>query len=252
MHYAVPPRFSCRNVWMAGVYVVWFVSAILTAMAYVFFGKRVSGHVLWICVLIKDFVVGSGSLFLILGSAVGLFNSCYCWSLSLTKGEEDAVVPLDTDAYYTDNTRKIYSYAVWGCIGLETGLYAFIIYRWWDGVKLVRWRESRRRKEWVHEAGKDGDHIMRRDSNFLLFGMKSKILWMRKKEGVSNIGIVWLASGESRNGDSGKRQFQRFDIRRKAIKWQSHLCYRGTAMAMSISRKTWSSQLHGHFRPRQL
>jgi hypothetical protein len=163
--YAVPKGFSCRHIWVIGIPVLWIISAICTSMTYIRYKKRFSGHTLWLVVLIKDAIIGLSSISMIILSTGGLFNNCWCWSAHMTR-RQGVYVPLSTDEGYAVNARNIYSIVVGTCIGVQFLFYVGLMLWWQQGVELVRWTESRRRKEWRHEMEENVEYT---DDNFLLF-----------------------------------------------------------------------------------
>ena len=165
MWYAVPTGFSCRHIWVMGIFVLWIMSAIFTSTVYVRYRKRLTGHKLWLIILFKDFIVGLSSIFVILMSTGGIFNNCWCWSAYMMR-RQAAYVPLNTGNEYLDKANGVYSVVVGVCLGIHALFYAGLMWWWWHGVSLVRWTESQRRNEWEHEMEEDVEYT---NKNFLLF-----------------------------------------------------------------------------------
>src|SRR5262249_8128280 len=121
---------GCRNLWVDGIYGLWILSAIVTSIMNMRIIKEffsLNDHRVWSIVLGKDVLAFCGSLILILGSAVGSFNKCWCWSVRLTKCEA-GVVPLNTDDDYDARDRKVYDIIVWTCIGCRLFFHSALIW----------------------------------------------------------------------------------------------------------------------------
>ena len=134
----------------------------------------------WYTVLAKDAVVGLGGLAVVFLSTSGLFNNCWCWSAYMwhrwIPGDwgREAFVPLNTEDEYAVRADVVYGRVVWLALGLQLVFFFGVVGLWWDGVSVVRWNESRRRREWRHEVvGPDdegaGGDIEHDDANYLLF-----------------------------------------------------------------------------------
>jgi hypothetical protein len=171
MWYAVPPGFSCRHWWIVGVYVVWILSAIFTSALYLRYKDRMTRHMLWKLVLIKDFFVFWSCLGIVFLSTGGLFNNCWCWTAYMFRGN-DAYLPLNTDGVYDDDARNIYSFVIFAAVGAQLIFYIAIMLLWRGAFKLVRWSEKLRRTEWSHEMK---DSMECKDDTFLLF-------WYHKRD----------------------------------------------------------------------
>src|SRR5262249_1185684 len=104
--------------------------------------KGMSGHKLWVIVLLKDAFIGLGSVAMVFLSTSGVFNTCSCWSAwmwNYSKGTpNEAVVPLNTADTYNDRTRSIYSLAVAICIGVQILFFACVIWPFKYGIEIVR------------------------------------------------------------------------------------------------------------------
>jgi hypothetical protein len=64
-----------------------------------------------------------------------------------------ASVPLVTDEAYEDNGHHIYQFVVISCMLFHLFFFETILIKWYQGVKLVRWSEKRRRDEWKYSMG---------------------------------------------------------------------------------------------------
>ena len=201
--YAVPPGFSCRSIWAVAIFVLWIFSALITTAVYVYSDRKewiqeeeasrpnteqLQAHLelghddnedndkesrsqkdpaqkLWTWVLIKDAVVAAACVVVIFLSTAGMFNSCYCWSVNLTR-KNNPVVPLNTDKSYEENAIKIYSGVVITCIGIQVLFVFAIMWYWSGGLRVVRWSEKDKRTEWAHESE---ETVMWTEKSLLLF-----------------------------------------------------------------------------------
>jgi hypothetical protein len=121
----------------------------------------------WIVVLIKDACIGGAGLVLVFLSTSGIFNNCACWTdhmwHSILPGDWGrlAFVPLNTDPQYESRADLVYGPVVYACLGAQLAFFALVVFLWWDGISVVRWGETHRRREWRHEVarvgGDDGD-----------------------------------------------------------------------------------------------
>lgn len=159
--YAVPKGFSCRHVWVVGIFFCYLLSVAYTWAWYSLRQER--AH--WRAVLIKDGIVALVSIPMVFLSTAGLFNNCYCWSVAMMLGAA-ASVPLVTDQAYEDNSHHIYQFVVMSCMVFHLFFFVTILTRWYHGVKLVRWSEKKRRDEWKYSMGSKLKYTR---ENFLIF-----------------------------------------------------------------------------------
>jgi hypothetical protein len=82
------------------------------------------------------------------------------------KSKTAAVVPLATNAAYADRAVSVYSPVVITCIGVQVLFFFAIISYWSGGLRLARWSENEKRKEWAHESE---ESVMWTKSSLLLF-----------------------------------------------------------------------------------
>ena len=96
------------------------------------------------------------------------------WGWQWDRGRE-ANVPLTTEDEYNSRANVVYWPVVWASLSLQLAFFFGIVFIWWDSITVVRWSESRRRREWRHELldaeeyKTTGDTIVRNDANYLLF-----------------------------------------------------------------------------------
>jgi hypothetical protein len=106
-----PTWFSCRAVTVLTSAGGWLLSWILTTLA----TKYIHRDHRWTFIFFKDLLIGSLNLAFIFLSTAGLFNSCYCISGALFRGESKAFVDLNPVSIYPDNN---------------------VVYRWTVGIGL--------------------------------------------------------------------------------------------------------------------
>jgi hypothetical protein len=166
---ASTPGFSCRHLWLIGVFIAWIASACLTWLSslipYLQKGNR---H--WWFVLLKDFVIGIPSILMVFLSTVGYFNSCYCWSVSLSL-RKLAYFPLNTDPGYEEMNKKLYPIVVGVCVGVEIIFVCVVVFCWRRGLAVMRWGETRKQKEWldVVAEGEAEDELQHGTKNMFIF-----------------------------------------------------------------------------------
>jgi hypothetical protein len=172
---AATPGFSCRHLWLLGVFIAWLFSAFFTFFTWCILPRFLPkdlrerykfSNVHWWVVLIKDFSIGLPSIAMIFLSTAGLFNSCYCWSVTLTL-HEMASFPLNTDPGYVARNKGIYPAAVGICLALELGLVWAVVHFWRRGLAVMRWGEGHKRQEWLNTLG--NLELRARRENMFLF-----------------------------------------------------------------------------------
>lgn len=152
---AVPSGFSCRHVWIITVFGLWILSPFLTF----FFSKirlnprgndknnHISSVGFWL-IYTKDFLIGMGTISMIIASVIGVFNSCFCWSLAMWLGEENAIMAVNTRGTYLQRKRGMYPALVGGFILLELVFVAAVVWLLWSGLGVMRWGEENKRRGW--------------------------------------------------------------------------------------------------------
>lgn len=170
--FTMPKGFSCQHLWLINIFLAWIISAAFTSLMHISFRKILSGRQLWLVVLVKDCVIGIAALLVIFMSTAGIFNSCYCWTKYVSRGEQ-AYVPLNTDETYNHHALRLYSIIVGVCIGTQIAFYVVFMIWWRHGLSLIVWTEARRRKEWAHEMT---DEVRYGRGDYLLFWYRSESL----------------------------------------------------------------------------
>ncbi|RYP49162.1 hypothetical protein DL768_005075 [Monosporascus sp. mg162] len=175
--YAVPEGFSCRNIWVVAIFFLWMVSAAVTTGVYVWVDGRLSKEQgeedecaagsaplrdrrrhgdlegrLWRWVVLKDAVIAVSCGVTVFLSTAGIFNSCWCWSIYMTK-HEAAVIPINTNRTYEERAVRLFSVVVISCIGLQVLFFLALVWWWRRGLSLARWHEADRLREWAQETG---------------------------------------------------------------------------------------------------
>ena len=164
-HYAAPPGFGCRHLWILGLFATWIISMLLTnllqELAYrnlnwnrtetVFWQRR--NFYFWL-IYIKDLVIGVSAIVLVFLSVAGIFSNCWCWCRVLFVGERDAWLPLWYTEISQDNKRSKFPWIVAAFQACQF-LYVFFIARWRRrGRRLAQWGETLKRRVWwqVHSG----------------------------------------------------------------------------------------------------
>ncbi|RYP33486.1 hypothetical protein DL767_004764 [Monosporascus sp. MG133] len=175
--YAVPEGFSCRNVWVVVIFFLWVVSAAITTGGYVWVDGRVAKEQeeegecdagsaplwdrrrhgdlecrLWQWIVLKDAVIAVSCGVTVFLSTAGIFNSCWCWSMYMTK-HEAAVVPMNNRRTYEERAVRLFSVITISCIGLQVLFFLALAWWWRRGLSLARWHEADRVREWAQETG---------------------------------------------------------------------------------------------------
>ena len=148
--YGVTIGLNCRHMWLMGSFLAWSVSPLITWLSYS--SNFATGKYHWRFVLVKDALIALPIMTIIILSACGMFNVCYCWSGFLYH-PGSAHVPLKGDPIYELNNRTIYPTVVGACISLQLLVLAVIAMIWRRGLKLLRWSEWERSQEWERATG---------------------------------------------------------------------------------------------------
>ncbi|KAK4209837.1 hypothetical protein QBC37DRAFT_449440 [Rhypophila decipiens] len=149
---AVPMGFSCRHVWVITVFGLWVISPFLTY----FFVKldspsrkdKLGYRWGWWLIYTKDMIFGLGALSMIIASVIGMFNSCFCWSLAMWVGEAKAIMMVNTRGQYLEYKKGRYPGMVGGFILLQVGFVASVAGLMWNGLGVMRWGEGNKRGAW--------------------------------------------------------------------------------------------------------
>jgi hypothetical protein len=122
---AGPTHFSCRSLFVIGASAGWGFSTILTYLLTrnCVQSRLATGTYLWRVVLIKDFLVATPILVLIVLTSCGYWNTCYCWCGGPVSGE-NAVCPLNPTNVFSFNDKKWYPAIV--AIGLGFQVLIFL------------------------------------------------------------------------------------------------------------------------------
>ncbi|KAK6335994.1 hypothetical protein TWF730_003367 [Orbilia blumenaviensis] len=146
---AAPDGFSCRHFWIIGVFFAWLISAVLTVILQYFTRYN---YWVWLIIL-KDFIVGFGSVVMLSLSVAGLYNSCVCWSMSLLIGEASAYFPLNTKAIYALYGRTIYRYMIVSFLSAQLCFVLIVVILFRRGLWLWRYGEKPKRAVWNRLEG---------------------------------------------------------------------------------------------------
>lgn len=147
--YQLPVGLNCRHVWLVTVALLWNVSAFITLITHC--SGFATGAYHWRFTLIKDACIAVPSLLVMLLSAVGLFNFCWCWSGPFQRLGKRRV-PL-TEKVYLDNAKSVYPMIVGLTLLLQITVVIVVAVIWRRGLQLFRWSEKSREGEWDRAMG---------------------------------------------------------------------------------------------------
>ncbi|KAK1756584.1 hypothetical protein QBC47DRAFT_445272 [Echria macrotheca] len=150
--YAVPFGFSCRHVWLLTIGGLWMASLAMSTALHMFWRNE---HQRWKVILVKDAIIGLGSLLTITLSALGAFNSCSCWGrVPFISDPSEVVIQLMTDDEYKYRDGSIFPGIVAPVIFFQLCFCVIVILQNWRGITLMRWNEGPRQDLWrrVQEA----------------------------------------------------------------------------------------------------
>jgi hypothetical protein len=142
--YTIPNGLNCRNFWMIGIFLAWFISAFVTWIFHItnfLIGKYHRRFVLF-----KDALIAIPSMLVIFLSNSGLFNWCFCWCGYFHYGKW-ARVTSNTNSLYEVNDRTLYPGVVAVTLLLQICCFAVVPWWWRRGVRLVRWGEGAKHHE---------------------------------------------------------------------------------------------------------
>lgn len=142
--YQLPVGLNCRHFWLVSVALLWIVSALIAVVTY---GPSfATGTYHWRFTLIKDTCIALPSLLAMFLSAVGLYNSCWCWSGPFQYPGNGRVALLET--VFFDNAKSVYPTIVGVTLLLQITMVIVVAVVWRRGLQLLRWSEKRRKEEW--------------------------------------------------------------------------------------------------------
>lgn len=115
-----PTYFSCRHVMIISMFASWPLSALFTSsISRLCLSLKFSFNI----ILVKDIILSSTILSLLVLSASGLFNSCWCWTgwwyLSRFSKDTEPQVQLNPDGPFTENNKWIYPVIVGLTLGAQ-------------------------------------------------------------------------------------------------------------------------------------
>jgi hypothetical protein len=152
-HFAAPEGFSCRHLWILGLFFVWtIVSPLLTHGIYAAH-KKLPKNILpataafWV-IYAKDAAIGVGTVVLVSLSVAGYFSTCWCWTRVYWVGEEAASFPANHRPIYVANKKTTFI-ALAAVFYFAQVSFAFLASWWWTrGLRAVRLGEELKRKLW--------------------------------------------------------------------------------------------------------
>ena len=132
-----PTYFSCAHIFVIGVFFVWVCSAIFTScLSWSTFGSAKSR---WYWILVKDTIVATLVLSLIIASSCGLWKTCYCWTGALVHGASKAECPLNPTAVFDKNNHVIYPAMVATALCFQVCTFAAMVWIAWPGFRAMSW-----------------------------------------------------------------------------------------------------------------
>ena len=132
-----PTYFSCRHILVISLFIVWCFSAICTSwLSWCTFGTAKRR---WHLILIKDTIIASVALALIIASSCGLWKTCYCWSGAMVHGASRAQCPLNPTRVFDRNNRVIYPAMVATSLSAQLLVFAAMVWVAWSGFRVMWW-----------------------------------------------------------------------------------------------------------------
>ena len=151
--FAVPSGFSCRHVWVGGLFLAWLLATYHGVPRLLRPLVPVGDKNYWILVLTKDILVGLATIGFPTASNLGAWNNCKCWSTRWAWWDGMApYVPVGTDAMFEKNRQDIYNWVVLGTMIFQVVFYMLLMMRFWDGIKVIRWTENHMSEVWNRSA----------------------------------------------------------------------------------------------------
>jgi len=97
--------------------------------------------------LLKDTLIGGGTIMLVILAQFGIFNSSWCWSAEYSR-HSGAFVELDVDEQRRQKVKLKYPVLVFGTLFAQLVLY--LIMRWKDGTSMVVYSRGEKQLESAH------------------------------------------------------------------------------------------------------
>jgi hypothetical protein len=115
-----PTYFSCRHVMITCIFTSWLLSPLFPLFLAIL-RIRLSSKGLFNFIITKDILLSGTILSLLISSASGLFNSCWCWTgwWWLQWWTKEPQVQLNPDLAFTRNNKWIYPVIVGLALGAE-------------------------------------------------------------------------------------------------------------------------------------
>lgn len=144
-----PTYFSCRHAMIICILASWLFSTLFTsAVSRLGLSPKFAFNI----ILVKDTVLSSVILGLLISSANGLFNSCWCWSgwwyLSIFSSDIEPKVQLNPDEAFLKNNKWIYPVVVGLTLGAQLLWFLFIL---WMG-RGVHFGMMKRHEGWAWDV----------------------------------------------------------------------------------------------------
>ena len=132
-----PSYFSCRHLLVISLFVVWVLSTVSTS--WISCSTLGTAKSRWYLILIKDTIIASAVLTLIIASSCGLWKTCYCWSGALVHGTSKAQCQLMPNSIFDRNNKVIYPAMVTTSLCLQVLAFAAMVWVAWPGFRAMWW-----------------------------------------------------------------------------------------------------------------
>ena len=129
--------FGCRSITQASFFVSWLLNVtsdwILSKCTRRYKGPRiVRGQCIYWITFAKDFLLTSGAIIALTSSAIGVFNSCICWTKwfpGQSGGQRYLSFPEEQFVFDTIGRRLKYEFAIVTTVALGLELFIFVLVR---------------------------------------------------------------------------------------------------------------------------
>ena len=132
-----PTYFSCRHILVISLFVAWVLSTICTS--WISWGTFGTAKSRWHWILIKDTIVASVAVGLIIASSCGLWKTCYCWSGAMIHGASRAQCPLNPTQVFDRNNNVLYPAIVATALCAQALVFAAMVWCTWPGFRTMWW-----------------------------------------------------------------------------------------------------------------
>ena len=132
-----PSYFSCRHILVISLFIAWVLSTVSTS--WISWSTLGTAKSRWYLILIKDTIIASSALTLIIASSCGLWKTCYCWSGALVHGTSRAQCQLMPTSIFDRNNKVIFPAMVTTSLCLQVLTFAAMLWVAWPGFRAMWW-----------------------------------------------------------------------------------------------------------------